>query len=135
MKSNFRKTFHKETKGGNLLFKFSNKRILRMSSADLAKIGLYKLIMSDQTDLARLTENDGLITDSSELFCLNEIKRSDKGCDVKSFDKIKAVELLIELSKIEQAKSDDGESFLQSFKDSCEKLNLSSASKEADENE
>lgn len=117
------------------MFKFSNKRILRTSSADLAKIGLYKLIMSEQTDLARLTVSDMVLTDSAELFCLNEIKRSDKGCDVKSFDKIKAIELLIELSKIEQAKGDDGESFLQSFKASCEKMNLSSASKEADENE
>lgn len=117
------------------MFKLSNKRILRTSASDIAKIGLYKLIMSDQTELARLTESDRLITDSKELFCLNEIKRNDKGCDVKSFDKIKALELLIELSRLEQARGDDGESFLQSFKTSCEKLNLSHQSKEADENE
>lgn len=117
------------------MFKLSTKRILKTDASDLAKIGLYRLIMSEQSDIARLAEADGVSSSSSELFCLSEIKRSDKGCDVKSFDKIKAIELMIELSKIEQSRNDDGESFLQSFKDSCEKLNLSTASKEADEDE
>lgn len=116
------------------MLKLSNKRILSTSAADLAKIGLYKLIMSSQSDLAGLT-SDNISANKAELFCLSEIKRNDKGCEVKSFDKIKALELMIELSKIEHSKGDDGEGFLQSFVKSCEKLNLRSSSKEADENE
>lgn len=116
------------------MLKLSNKRILATSAVDLAKIGLYKLIMSSQTDLAGLASNN-IPANKAELFCLSEIKRSDKGCEVKSFDKIKALELMIELSKIELSKGDDGEGFLQSFAKSCEKLNVCSSKKEADENE
>ncbi|MCD8328957.1 MAG: hypothetical protein LUC25_07700 [Ruminococcus sp.] len=115
--------------------KISNRRILRMDALDLAKIGLYRLVMSEQDDLANIAGSNITSSEPENLFCLSEYKKGEKGCEVKSFDKIKALELLIELGKVEQAKGDDGDAFLESFNYSCNKLNYQLPTKDADENE
>ncbi len=112
--------------------KISNRRILRTSALDLAKIGLYRLVMSEQDDLACLAGAGFTSGEPENLFCLSEYKKGEKGCEVKSFDKIKAFELLIELGKVEQAKGDDGDAFLESFNNSCSKLNYQLPTKDAD---
>lgn len=101
---------------------FSVRRVLKTDAKDIAKYGLYKIISSSQKDLAAISAANEIPGNSAELFNLAEIKRTDKSCDVKSFDKLKAIELMIELARLEREESDSGESFFKNFMQSCEKL-------------
>ena len=102
--------------------KFSMRRVLNTSAKDLAKYGLYKIISSSQNDLAALSSQDLSNRSGNELFNLSELKMTDKSCDVKSFDKIKAIELMIELAKLEREESENDDSFFKSFMKTCEDM-------------
>ncbi len=101
---------------------FSVRRVLKTDAKDIAKYGLYRIITSSQKDLAAISAVSETSSDLSELYNLAEVKRTDKSCDVKSFDKLKAIELMIEIARLEREESDSGESFFKSFMQSCEKL-------------
>lgn len=117
------KALSNETKERSyFLRKISARRILRLSAADIAKLGLYKFLMTGGREIASLSATEK-IPDDAELFCLSEIKKTDKSIEIKSVDRIKAAALLIELARIESESSGDSESFLKSFRAACDDLN------------
>ncbi len=64
-----------------------------------AEAGYRRLAFGSVADAVRLCLGQGAEDiDSLDLFCVSELKRTDKGVEVKFFDRIKALERLSELS-------------------------------------
>ena len=74
----------------------------------LCENAMMRIIMSPAADALRLARGDIAFRDDAELRGVSEYKCTDKGSEVRFFDKVKAFEKLCDLIELERDSSESG---------------------------
>lgn len=71
------------------------------SSSNTARAGLVRIAFGGISDAVRFIAEPEDISDDADLFAVSEIRKTDKGTEIKFFDRIKALEALAQMSDCE----------------------------------